>query len=129
MNHKKYIETDNAPKALGTYSQAVMAHDTLYVSGQIAIDPQTNQLITGTFSQRAHCVFQNISAIVRAAGMDLDDVVKLNISLTNLDDFSDLNKVMSDYFHAPYPARACVQVAALPKNTDIEIEAICVRSS
>jgi reactive intermediate/imine deaminase len=122
------ISTRNAPDAIGTYSQAVKVGDTVYLSGQIALDPKTMELVEGTRAQIDR-VFQNLRAVAQAAGGDLSQVVKLNVSLTDLADFPVVNEVMSEYFGEPYPARAAVGVAALPKGSQVEIEAIMVLDS
>jgi reactive intermediate/imine deaminase len=119
------ISTPNAPGAIGTYSQAVNVDGTVYLSGQIALDPETMELVEGTRKQIDR-VFQNLRAVADAAGGDLSQIVKLNVYLTNLADFPVVNEVMSEYFGEPYPARAAVGVAALPKGSQIEIEAIMV---
>ncbi|TDJ20420.1 MAG: RidA family protein [Gammaproteobacteria bacterium] len=119
------VSTPNAPDAIGTYSQAVKVDGTVYLSGQIALDPETMELVEGTREQIDR-VFQNLRAVAQAAGGDLSQVVKLNVSLTDLADFPVVNEVMSEYFAEPYPARAAVGVAALPKGSQVEIEAIMV---
>ncbi len=119
------ISTPNAPGAIGTYSQAVNVDGTVYLSGQIALDPETMELVEGTRKQIDR-VFQNLHAVAQAAGGDLSQFVKLNVYLTDLADFPVVNEVMSEYFGEPYPARAAVGVAALPKGSQIEIEAIMV---
>ncbi len=119
------VSTPNAPGAIGTYSQAVNVDGTVYLSGQIALDPETMELVEGTRKQIDR-VFQNLRAVADAAGGDLSQIVKLNVYLTNLADFPVVNEVMSEYFGEPYPARAAVGVAALPKGSQIEIEAIMV---
>ena len=119
------ISTPNAPDAIGTYSQAVKVGGTVYLSGQIALDPKTMALVEGTREQIDR-VFQNLRAVAQAAGGELSQVVKLNVSLTDLADFPVVNEVMSEYFAEPYPARAAVGVTALPKGSQIEIEAIMV---
>ncbi|CAA0116874.1 2-iminobutanoate/2-iminopropanoate deaminase [BD1-7 clade bacterium] len=118
------INTDTAPEALGPYSQAVRAGDTVYLAGQIPLVPGTMELITSDISAQAKQVFENLTAVSKAAGGSLADAVKVNISLTDLGDFNAVNDVMKQYFNEPYPARACVQVAALPKGVDVEIEVI-----
>lgn len=125
MTNKQIIQTPDAPAAIGTYSQAVRVHDTIYLSGQIALDPITMQLAEGTEGQ-IHRVFQNLRAVAMAAGGSLDDVVKLNIYLTNLSHFAKVNEIMATYFHQPYPARAAVGVAELPRGADIEADAVMV---
>ncbi len=119
------ISTPNAPDAIGTYSQAVKVGGTVYLSGQIALDPKTMALVEGTREQIDR-VFQNLRAVAQAAGGELSQFVKLNVSLTDLADFPVVNEVMSEYFAEPYPARAAVGVAALPKGSQVEIEAIMV---
>ncbi|CAA0082761.1 2-iminobutanoate/2-iminopropanoate deaminase [BD1-7 clade bacterium] len=118
------INTDTAPEALGPYSQAVRAGDTVYLAGQIPLVPGTMELITSDISAQAKQVFENLAAVSKAAGGSLANAVKVNISLTDLGDFNAVNDVMKQYFNEPYPARACVQVAALPKGVDVEIEVI-----
>ena len=118
------ILTDKAPAAIGPYSQAVKVGDTVYLSGQIALDPQTKELVAGDVVAQATQVFKNLQAVAEAAGGSLDDAVKVNISLTDLGDFARVNDVMKQFFHEPYPARACVQVAALPRGAQVEIEVI-----
>lgn len=118
------ISTDKAPAAIGPYSQAVKVGDTVYLSGQIALDPQTKELVAGDVVAQATQVFKNLQAVAEAAGGSLDDAVKVNISLTDLGDFARVNDVMKQFFHEPYPARACVQVAALPRGAQVEIEVI-----
>lgn len=120
---KQIIHTDDAPIAVGTYSQAVKAGDTVYISGQIGLDPKTMTLQDG-FVAQAEQVFDNLSAIARASGGSLADVVKFNVSLTDLANFAKLNEIFEARLSAPYPARAAVQVAALPKGAVVEIEAI-----
>ena len=119
------ISTPNAPSAIGTYSQAVNVNGTVYLSGQIALDPETMELVEGTREQIDR-VFQNLRAVAEAAGGDLGQIVKLNVYLTDLGDFPAVNEVMGGYFNEPYPARAAVGVAALPKDTKVEIEGIMV---
>lgn len=120
---KQIIHTDDAPAAVGTYSQAVKVGNTVYISGQLGLDPQTMELKEG-FKAQAEQVFDNLAAIAKAAGGSLNDVVKFNVSLTDLNDFATLNEVFNARLSAPYPARAAVQVAALPKGGVVEIEAI-----
>ena len=122
---RKAIATPDAPSALGTYSQAVRAGDTVYLSGQIPLVPETMELVSGTREQ-IHQVFRNLRAVARAAGGDFGDVVKLNIYLTDLGDFALVNEVMAEYFDEPYPARAAVGVASLPRDAAIEIEGVLV---
>jgi reactive intermediate/imine deaminase len=121
---RRVIRTDDAPAAIGTYSQAVLSGDFAFLSGQIPLDPATMSIVDGDFEARSRQVFDNLRAVARAAGGDLDGIVKLTIYLTDLDDFAAVNRVMEDYFSPPYPARAAVGVAALPKGADVEAEAI-----
>jgi len=123
---KIIIQTDHAPAAIGAYSQAVKVADTIYISGQIPLDPDSMLVVSDDFSLQAHQVFKNLLAIARAAGATLADAVKLTVYLTDLDDFAELNKLMAKYFKEPYPARAAVQVVALPKQVKIEIDAVLV---
>jgi reactive intermediate/imine deaminase len=124
VSNKQIISTDSAPKAIGPYSQAVKIENTVYLSGQIPLIPETMILIEGGITEQARQVFENLSAVAQAAGGSLDDAVKINISLTDLKDFVEVNEVMAAFLSEPYPARACVQVAALPKDASIEVEAI-----
>lgn len=121
---RSIISTDKAPAAIGPYSQAVKIGDTVYLSGQIALDPTTKELIAGDVVAQATQVFKNLQAVAEAAGGSLDDAVKVNISMTDLNDFARVNEVMKTFFREPYPARACVQVAALPRGAQVEIEVI-----
>ncbi|MEN1726922.1 MAG: RidA family protein [Pseudomonadota bacterium] len=125
---KQPIHSDDAPAAIGPYSQAIQAGDTVYLSGQIPLDPATGELVQGHFGDRVRRVFDNLAAVAHAAGAGLDDIVKLNVFLTDLGRFSELNDIMAGYFNAPYPARAAVQIAALPKGVDVEMDAVLVRS-
>lgn len=122
---RQIIQTDKAPSAVGTYSQAVKVGNTVYVSGQIGLDPQTMQMVEG-FEAQANQVLDNIEAICQASGGSLADVVKYNVSLTDLNDFAKLNEIFVARLPQPYPARAAVQVSALPKGAIVEIEAILV---
>ena len=124
MSNRAVISTPNAPEAIGPYSQAVKVGNTVWISGQIPLVPGSMELVTGDISAQATQVFRNLAAIAEAAGGSLDRAVKINISLTDLAHFAAVNEVMASFFTAPYPARACVQVAALPKAVDIEVEAI-----
>ena len=117
------IQTPDAPAAIGPYSQAIRAGGTLYLSGQIGLDPKTGQLVDGVEAQ-AHQVFRNMRAVAQAAGASLDDVVKLSILLADLGDFAKVNEIMATYFKAPYPARSTYQVAGLPRGGRIEVEGI-----
>lgn len=120
------VNTPDAPAAIGPYSQAVRVGDTVYLSGQIPLDPDTGELVDGDFESRVRRVFDNLLAVARAAGGGLDDIVKLNVFLTDLGEFARVNAIMADYFEEPYPARAAVQVAALPKGVDVEMDAVLV---
>ena len=121
---KKAIHSEQAPAAIGTYSQAINASGLVFLSGQIPLDPATMDLVDGDFEARARQVFDNLQAVASAAGGSLDQVVKLTIYLTDLQNFATVNSVMEDYFRQPYPARAAVGVAALPKGADVEADAI-----
>ena len=123
---KKIIQTDRAPAAIGTYSQAVRAGDTVYLSGQIPLDPKTMELVGGTIDTQIRRVFDNLDAVVTAAGGSLKDIVKLNVYLTDLGNFAKVNEIMAAHFTKPYPARAAVGVAALPKGAQVEIDAVMV---
>lgn len=118
------IHTDNAPAAIGTYSQAVQAGSLVFLSGQIPLVPDTMEIVAGNFEARARQVFSNLDAVAKAAGGDLNDVVKLTIFLTDLDNFATVNAVMEEFFEQPFPARAAVGVASLPKGVDVEADAI-----
>ena len=122
--NKEAISSDAAPSAIGTYSQAIRAGQFVFISGQIPLDPATMELVEGDFEVRARRVFDNLMAIVQAAGGEPDQIVKLTVYLTDLDNFATVNSVMADYFQQPYPARAALGVAALPKGADVEAEAI-----
>ncbi len=127
MSNKKVIQTLDAPAAIGVYSQAVRVDKTVYLSGQIGLDPNTMQMAEGIEAQ-IHRVFQNLRAVAGAADSSLDDVVKLNIFLTDMNNFSKVNEIMTSYFHQPYPARAVVGVAALPRGALVEMDGIlCVQ--
>lgn len=121
---KQPIHTDDAPAAIGTYSQAVRTGNLVFLSGQIPLRPDTMEIVGGDFSARARQVFRNLAAVAEAAGGSLDDVVKLTVFLTDLDNFATVNAVMEDFFTAPFPARAAVGVASLPKGADVEADAI-----
>jgi len=121
---KTIISTDNAPSAIGTYSQAVKVNNTVYLSGQIPLVPATMEIVSEDFSAQAHQVFKNLSAVCEAAGGSLNDMVKVNIFLMDLSQFATVNEVMSQYFDQPYPARAAVQVSRLPKDVAIEIDGV-----
>ncbi len=127
MSNKKVIQTLDAPAAIGIYSQAVRVDETVYLSGQIGLDPNTMQMVEGIEAQ-IHRVFQNLRAVAGAADSSLNDVVKLNIYLTDMNNFSKVNEIMTSYFHQPYPARAVVGVAALPRGALVEMDGIlCVQ--
>lgn len=122
---KTIIATDKAPAAIGTYSQAVKAGDTVYLSGQIGLDPASMQMVEGIDAQIVR-VFDNLKAVAEAAGGSLADTVKLNVYLTDLSNFAKVNEVMSQYFSQPYPARAAVGVASLPRGALVEADAVLV---
>ncbi len=121
---KTVIKTDRAPAAIGTYSQAVRAGNTVYLSGQIPLDPDHGELVTGDIAVQIRQVFDNLRAGAEAAGGSLDDAVKLTVYLTDLGYFSTVNEIMAEYFSEPYPARAAVGIASLPRNAEVEAEAI-----
>lgn len=121
---KKALHTDDAPAAIGTYSQAVQTGQLVFLSGQIPLDPVTMAVVDGDFEARARQVFDNLAAVAAAAGGNLDQVVKLTVFLTDLGNFATVNAVMADYFSEPFPARAAVGVASLPRGVDIEADAI-----
>jgi len=121
---KTIISTDKAPAAIGTYSQAVKVGNTVYISGQIPLDPTTMEVCSQDFAAQATQVFENLKAVAEASGGTLADAVKLNISMTDLANFPTINEIMATYIAEPYPARAAVGVAALPKAVQVEIEAI-----
>jgi reactive intermediate/imine deaminase len=123
---KEAIHTKHAPAAIGPYSQAIGAGTTVYLSGQIGLDPATGTLVEGVEAQ-AHQVLKNLRAVAQAAGAELDDIVKLTLLMADLGDFAKVNEIMATYFKQPYPARATYQVAALPKGARVEIEAILAR--
>ena len=126
MSNRAVIATQSAPQAIGPYSQGIKAGNTVWISGQIPLDPTSMTLVKGDIAAQAEQVFTNLAAVAEAAGGTLNNAVKVNISLTDLSDFDAVNTVMASHFEAPYPARACVQVVALPKGADIEVEAILV---
>jgi reactive intermediate/imine deaminase len=121
---KQIISTADAPAAIGVYSQAVRVGDTIWVSGQIPLDPKTKELVQGGTEAQVRQVFENLKAIVSAAGATFDDVVKATVFLTDLTHFGLVNKIMAEYFREPYPARAAVGVAALPRGAEVEVECI-----
>ena len=122
--NKTPIHTDSAPAAIGTYSQAIRSGSLVFLSGQIPLDPATMEIVNGDFEARARRVFDNLSAVAVAAGGTLDQIVKCTIYLTDLDNFATVNSVMAEFFDEPYPARAALGVASLPKGADVEAEAI-----
>jgi reactive intermediate/imine deaminase len=124
MTDRQIIATENAPAAIGTYSQAVRVGDTVYISGQIPLDPATMEVCSQVFADQTRQVFDNLAAVAKAAGGDLSDIVKLSIFMTDLSHFPTVNEIMADYFQLPYPARAAVGVKELPKAVQIEMEAI-----
>ncbi len=126
MTDKKPISTPDAPAAIGTYSQAVRAGDTVYLSGQIPLDPATMEIVSDSVEAQVRQVFDNLTAVARAAGADLERIVKLTVYLTDLGDFSTVNEVMAEYFSEPYPARAAIGIAALPRSAAVEIDAVLV---
>ena len=121
---RKTIQTDNAPQAIGTYSQAVRTGNTVYMSGQIPLVPDTMELVGGDMEAQVRRVFDNLAAVAEAAGGSLADVVKLNVFLPDLGHFALVNEIMAEYFREPYPARAAVGVAALPKDAQVEMDAV-----
>ena len=118
------ITTPEAPAAIGTYSQAVRAGDFVFLSGQIPLDPKTMQLVSGSFEDQVNRVFDNLRAVCREAGGDFDRVARVTVYLTDLGDFAKVNEAMARYFHEPYPARAAIGVASLPRGSPVEIDAI-----
>jgi reactive intermediate/imine deaminase len=121
---KQPIHTGEAPAAIGTYSQAIRAGDTVYLSGQIPLDPKTMQLVVGDPRAEIKRVFDNLAAVAKAAGGTLDDAVKVNVYLTDLKNFTVVNEVMAEYFKEPYPARAAIGVAQLPRGAAVEVDAV-----
>ena len=121
---RQIIKTDNAPAAIGPYSQAVKHGDTVYLSGQIPLDPTTMELVNGDIGAQTHRVFMNLQAVCEAAGGNLDGIVKLNVYLTDLGNFATINQIMAEYFSEPYPARAAIGVVALPLAAEVEMEAV-----
>ncbi len=124
MTAHQPIHSNEAPNAIGPYSQAVRVGDTVYLSGQIPLDPQTMELVEGDIGARARRVFDNLAAVMQEANGSLSDIVKLTIYLADLEQFGQVNEVMAEYFDAPFPSRATVAVAALPKGAPIEVEAV-----
>ncbi len=123
---REIIQTDLAPQAIGTYSQAVKTGNTVYLSGQIPLQPETMEMVSGDMGEQIHRVFKNLTAVAEAAGGSLADIAKLNIFLTDLGNFPLVNEIMAEYFSQPYPARAAVGVASLPKDAGVEMDAIMV---
>ncbi|CAA6820657.1 MAG: Reactive intermediate/imine deaminase [uncultured Thiotrichaceae bacterium] len=121
---RKIIATDKAPQAIGTYSQAVQSGKTIYFSGQIPLIPKTMELTTGDIAEQTRQVFTNLKAVAEAAGATMNDFSKVNIFLTDLGNFQTINEVMAEFFEQPYPARAAIGVAALPKGAEVEIDGI-----
>ncbi|MEY4194148.1 MAG: hypothetical protein RLZZ226_516 [Pseudomonadota bacterium] len=126
MATRQIIQTDQAPQAIGTYSQAVRVGDTVYLSGQIPLDPVSGTLVEGDIEREISRVFDNLKAVAEAAGGSLNDVVKLNIFLTDLSHFATVNQIMARYFTQPYPARAALGVAALPRAARVEMDGVMV---
>ena len=126
MPNKAIIHTDQAPAAIGTYSQAVKVNNTVYLSGQIPLDPETMEIVSDDVAVQITQVFDNLTAVCEAAGGDLSSIVKLNIFLTDLSNFPIVNEIMGQYFAEPYPARAAIGVRALPKDSRVEMDSIMV---
>ena len=126
MSNKAIIHTDQAPAAIGTYSQAVKVNNTVYLSGQIPLDPETMEIVSDDVAVQITQVFDNLTAVCEAAGGDLSSIVKLNIFLTDLSNFPIVNEIMGQYFAEPYPARAAIGVRALPKDSRVEMDGIMV---
>ncbi|MCM5705686.1 RidA family protein [Larsenimonas salina] len=126
MSNKAAIKTESAPAAIGPYSQAIKAGNTVYLSGQIPLDPQTMELVGGDIEAQTHQVFKNLAAVCEEAAGSLSDIVKLNLYLTDLDNFAKVNAIMEEYFSEPYPARAAIGVRALPKGSQVEAEGVMV---
>ncbi|MFL0797755.1 MAG: RidA family protein [Cellvibrionaceae bacterium] len=126
MTNKAIISTENAPEAIGTYSQAVKVNGTVYLSGQIPLDPKTMTMVEDSFEASTHQVFKNLQAVAEASGGTLGDIVKLNIFMTDLGNFAKVNEIMAQYFNEPYPARAAVGVKELPKGAQIEADGVMV---
>lgn len=121
---KEIISTEQAPKAIGTYSQAVKVGNTVYLSGQIPLVPETMEMVEGNIEAQIRRVFDNLQALTKAAGGNLSDIAKLNIFLTDLGNFAKVNEVMAEYFTEPYPARAAIGVAALPRDANVEMDGV-----
>ena len=127
INMKKVISTNKAPKAIGPYSQAILSYQTLYCSGQIAIDPKTGSLIIDNIKNETSQIMQNISAVLIAAGMNIQNIVKCSIFMKDMNDYDEINEIYSQYFTTEPPAREAIQVSALPKNVNVEISVIAVK--
>lgn len=125
---KQVINTDKAPRAIGTYSQAIKAGNTVYISGQIGLDPSTMKKVEDDFRAEVNQVFKNLTAVVKASGGELSQIVKLNISIIEMENFALVNEIMANYFMEPYPARAVVGVKSLPKGVAVEVEGILILS-
>jgi reactive intermediate/imine deaminase len=121
---KEIINTDKAPQAIGTYSQAVKVNKTVYLSGQIPLVPETMLMVEGDFAANVRRVFDNLTAVCEAAGGSLQDIAKLNIFLTDLGNFAIVNTIMAEYFEQPYPARAAIGIASLPKDAEVEMDGV-----
>ncbi len=126
MANKEIISTPNAPAAIGTYSQAVKVDNTVYLSGQIPLVPATMEMVSDDFKAQVVQVFENLTAVCEAAGGSMKDIVKLNIFMTDLSNFATVNEVMANYFEQPYPARAAIEVSALPKASQVEMDGVMV---
>lgn len=124
---KKEIKTEKAPQSIGPFSQAIEAHGFVFVSGQIALDPKTGELNSGSIEEQTGLVLNNLKAVFEAAEISLENVVKCNVYLQDMNDYSGMNAVYGEFFNSPFPARAAVQVARLPKDVKVEIEAIAVK--
>ena len=127
INMKKVISTNKAPKAIGPYSQAILSYQTLYCSGQIAIDPKTGSLIIDNIKNETSQIMQNICAVLAAAGMNTQNIVKCSIFIRNMNDYDEINEIYTQYFKSEPPAREAIQVSALPKNVNVEISIIAVK--
>lgn len=124
---KTQISTKNAPAAIGPYSQAIEVNDMIFTSGMIPIDPQTGELVTGSVEEQAEQAFTNLKALIEASGSSMDKVVKTVVFIKNMDDFAKINAIYEKYFTEPYPARSCVEVARLPKDVALEVEAVTIK--
>ena len=126
MSSRRIIHSDQAPKAIGPYSQAVRIGSTVYLSGQTPLDPASGELVNGDIATQAHQVFKNLAAVLAAAGLSFENTVRVGIYLTDLGNFAAVNEVMKEYFSEPYPARSTIGVAALPKAAQVEIDLVAV---